>query len=508
MKTRVLSILLAGMMAGGMIAQEVNTQYFLDMSPMRHQINPAFEPTTDGYMLLIGAGNLDLAAGNNLFTMADVIWKDPSTGKTMLITNEGADRTAFLNRLKKNPMVLNTNVSTNLLNFGWRGRKWDKNYFHFGLNARVEARASLPEDLFRFALENTPIDNYDLGRLNIKAQGLIELSLGFQRHESDFLQWGVKGKLLVGAAYANFTTSQLGIHTNTDNVGLNGEGRLQFASVGAQMPEQIKNDNLAEAFEHMYSLSEIEVKDWIKPAGMGAAVDAGVNLNPLPMLGINASITDLGFVRWNQGMVADVITKAQWQGVDIVYSDYVDADGKWDSEKFNQMMGEIGQQLQDSLLLTSGGKKAFTNMLSPKLNIGIDGKFVNNKIGVSLYSKTQLYNKRLFEELTIGFTARPTNWFNAAITYSLLNGKWSNLGAGLGLRLGPFQLTAALDYIPLVYAHSSDIKMGIPYKTPGVNANIGLAVVWGWKKKAPKMEVTRTENISGAAYGVDKKHTR
>lgn len=499
-----MTIFLAALMSGAMSAQVVSTQYFLDMSPTRHLINPAFEPTTDGYMLMAGLGNLNVSGSNNLFTMADFIMKNPETGKTQWLLGEGVDRTPFLRKLKSNTMNVYSEETTNILSFGWRGKKHEKNYFHFGLDVRANVHTALPEDLFRLALESGSVGQYDMRKLNARAEGFLELALGYQRHSSDMIQWGAKAKVLYGLAYANIKVNDLGLINNMDQLGLNATGKAQYAMMGVQeLPSDLTNYNAL-----LPDLKNTKVGDLIKPVGMGAAFDLGININVLPMLGINVSFTDMGFMRWNKGKEYDMGLHANWKAIEMKYGDYVDANGQWDGNKFNDKMKEIGQQIQDSLYTLGMGKQGFTSALSPKMHIGIDGKFVDNKVGVSLYSKTQLYNKRLMEELTIGVTARPCNWFNAAITYSLLNGQWSNLGAGLGLRLGPFQLTASMDYIPLVYAYKKDIKYALPYKTPGVNANLGLAIVWGWKKKAPKMEVIRTESISGAAYGADRKHTR
>ena len=47
------------------IAQNVNTTYFLDNAPMRHTINPAFQPVSEFYLPLPAIGNLNAYLGNN-----------------------------------------------------------------------------------------------------------------------------------------------------------------------------------------------------------------------------------------------------------------------------------------------------------------------------------------------------------------------------------------------------------------------------------------------------------
>ena len=99
--------------------------------------------------------------------------------------------------------------------------------------------------------------------------------------------------------------------------------------------------------------------------------------------------------------------------------------------------------------------------------------------------------------MTFGASVRPASWFNFGVSYSFLNGKWSNVGVGLGLRGGPFVLTLAADYVPITYAALNG-KNFLPYKTQGVNFEMGLGIVWGWKKKAAeaqKPEIPAKEEV-------------
>ena len=53
MKRTILAALVA-MITLGTNAQQVTTLYFLENSPMRHSINPAFQPVSSGYISLLG----------------------------------------------------------------------------------------------------------------------------------------------------------------------------------------------------------------------------------------------------------------------------------------------------------------------------------------------------------------------------------------------------------------------------------------------------------------------
>ena len=126
------------------------------------------------------------------------------------------------------------------------------------------------------------------------------------------------------------------------------------------------------------------------------------------------------------------------------------------------------------------------SILTANLNVGIDANFWNNRIGVGVYSRTRFYNSHITEEVTLGAAFRPFNWLNLAASYSFINGYWSNIGAALSI--APYDglmLTLATDYIPLTYAKAAteDREIPLPYKTPGVNIDLGLAIVVGTNLK-------------------------
>jgi hypothetical protein len=63
-------------------AQQVNTLYFLENAPMRHTINPAFQPVSKFYLTLPVVGYTSLWTGTNGWTMEDFIFKG-ETGNTI-----------------------------------------------------------------------------------------------------------------------------------------------------------------------------------------------------------------------------------------------------------------------------------------------------------------------------------------------------------------------------------------------------------------------------------------
>jgi hypothetical protein len=83
-----------------------------------------------------------------------------------------------------------------------------------------------------------------------------------------------------------------------------------------------------------------------------------------------------------------------------------------------------------------------------------------------------------FSEVTTSVNLRPTDWFNASLSYGLLNGEFGTFGMGLNIIAGPIDLFLVSDYIPLYFTGD-----GIPYKSKYLNAQLGISLVFGRKKK-------------------------
>ena len=64
-------------------AQQINTLYFLENAPMRHTINPAFQPISKGFVNISPLGWMSIGAGNTSLTMSDLFYLDPQTSHTI-----------------------------------------------------------------------------------------------------------------------------------------------------------------------------------------------------------------------------------------------------------------------------------------------------------------------------------------------------------------------------------------------------------------------------------------
>ena len=509
MKKVLVSVLMATM-ALSASAQQVTTLYFLENAPMRHTINPAFQPVSRGFINFTPLGWMSISAGNNSFTLQDILFVDPVTGKTITPLHPNADRNAFLNQIRSMSLI-NGEATLGLLNMGFRIK--ENGYLTIGINERIVGGATLPKTIFDFVVGGgmknlTPgaTNNFSLGGLGAGSMIYTEISGGYSYKLNDEWTIGGKLKLLLGTAYAGMNTKKLSIDANTDSWDINGTLDMDIAGpMNAQYFSQYVDGKTMRQVIDGFKDGSFDVNQFVdtsdpmalvtsalKPSGYGAAIDFGFTWKPIEYLQVTAALTDLGFIYWNRSNRYTCTVDTSFNGAGYIdYGDpaYKDEQGNFsvgilmDTVK-NRMMGLLdGVRMQDN-------GKGIAKMASARLNVGLDANFWDNRIGIGIVSATRLYNSRLYEEITLGAAFRPVNWFNIAVSYSLMNnGKYSNIGAGLSfMPYDGINMTLAMDYIPTSYAGVSNGSSGkkmyvIPDKAKMFNLALGFSVCWGTNRR-------------------------
>ena len=464
-------------------AQEVNTLFFLENAPMRHIVNPAFQPVSNGYVNFTPLGYMSLWAGNNSLTMRDVIYN--YNGQTITALHpEGGDRDALYKVFRKATLI-NTDMTLNILGFGFRHK--ENGYVNINIMERIDAGVSLPRDLFRFLLKGgmtdlTGVNSYDLSQFGLHLTAYTEISGGYSYMLNEHWTVGGKLKFLLGQAYASMRNYDVSLDASVEEWNIKGDGRIDIAMpLQKALPRRLSWQDM-QNIDFSGAVQDLGVIDYITPSGYGAAIDIGASYKPIDQVQISFALNDLGFIYWNKGNSYKTNIDTSFVGVgEFEYGTYI-VDNKFS-------LDSLWTDTKDALLnfakgMHSDGRDAgFARMVNMHLNVGVDANFCNNILGIGIFSKTTLYNYRLYEELTIGAAVRPCNWFNLAVSYSLVNnGKFSNIGAGLSfMPYDGVNMTLAMDYIPTSYAYY-DKNIPIPYRDKGFNIALGFSIVWGTNK--------------------------
>ncbi|MEI7502283.1 MAG: DUF5723 family protein, partial [Paludibacter sp.] len=461
-------------------AQQVNTMYFMDNVPLRNTLNPAFQPLSNFYLGFPLVGYTQFGIGNNSLTLKDLVYKD-ANGNPILFLNKNGDKAKFMNSLQSTTL-LSSNLQINLLDFGFRT---GKAYWNFSLTQKIDGNMGFPQDFLKLLLYGTNdavnVNKYDLTSFGGDVSIYTEAGLGYSKKINDQWAFGVKLKFLYGTANVNLVNQKDSLYAGIDNWTGIGQGTIRYSTA----------DNISSPVgDYKPSFS-----NWAKPAGLGGGIDVGFTYKPVKQLTFSAAVTDLGLIKWTKNTNRiDYTVKAKFSGIDNLT-----LDSKSDT---------LIKQIQDTLSKSAKTVKsydAYTTYTSPKLNIGVEYGFFANKLSLGLLSRTTKYNKKYYEELTGSVNIKPIEWFNLSVSYSVMNGGMSNIGAGIGLRTGITHWFFTADYLSLSNAKYSIAKLAdtlglgvtlpsfaqnwnlpFAYNQNRMNFAIGVNIVLGNRKDTDK----------------------
>jgi len=472
-------ITIIGIIQSFVSAQQVNTIYFMDNIPFRHNLNPAFQPTTYYYLSLPVVGLTQINVGNNSLTLKDVIYN--YNGQTISFLHPvGGNIQRFYNTLRPTT-VIHADLETNLLSLGFR---YKSAFWSFSLTEKIIGIVDIPKDFFLISLFGTrEINNnsFNFTMLQSDVTAYTEAALGYSKKIDDKWSTGIKLKYLLGSANVSNTNKELTMNAGVEKWILKGEGVVNVSS-----PYQVIIGNNFQSISHTYPTS---LSNLIKPSGLGVGIDLGFTYNPIKSLTFSAAIIDLGYIRWK--------TNAQNINYKIDYS--FNGIGQIDSIKNLNSVQTIfdrittGNSLVDSLIMAvqtaskvSKTYNSYTTFTPTKLNLGTEYSILDQHLSFGLLSRTIFNKKTISEEITASVNAKPTYWLNATLSYSIFGGQFSSVGAGLGLRTGFVHWFVAADYMAFQKATLAlrelstsywDIKMPIPYNTKSCNFSVGMNLV-------------------------------
>lgn len=456
-------------------AQQVNTLYFLENAPIRHYMNPAFQPLSGFYFGIPVLGYTQFGIGNNSITYNSLLSNKPTLFNSLRPTT-----------------LLRTDLQLNLLDFGFRHKSA---YWTFSLTEKVDAQIGLPKDFLKLVMFGTEeIENnvFDMSSMNVNMNAYTEAALGYSKELNKKWNVGAKLKFLYGSANVSASFDQFELKGGFDQWNLKANGNVRQSS-----PVKFNIDQNLQSFSTEFDPKDIN--NLISPAGIGGAVDLGATFKPVEALTVAAAVTDLGMIRWSKN------TSSITAGTDYTFGGAVLngeslLGGNVNMKTLTDSILNSLDQAQASAVSTS----AYSTYISPKLNLSAEYGVWENRLSFGVLSRTMMQKKALYEELTASLNFRPANWFNMALSYSVLNGHASNIGAGIGMRIGFINAFLSADYIPVVYAPLTLSEIGVspidvsnvpllsslgtitkpnvPLNTDRFNMAIGFNIVFGNKQ--------------------------
>ncbi len=445
-KTAIISA--TAVLSFGAVAQNTNSAYFTEGYTHRYQLNPAFD-NEKNFISIPGVGNINVATHgtiglDNIFYNVD--------GKTTTFMNPAVDA-SFLNDINEVSRLAG-DVNINLLSAGFKAFN---GYNTVSINVRGNLNTHLPKTIFSFMKEGVENKTYDISDFDAHADVYGEIALGHSHKLGD--KWRVGGavKFLLGGANidAKFNKAELTLGEDEWSAITNAE--VQASVKGLTYEHDINKET-----GHEY-VSGMDV-DGTGLNGFGMAFDLGAEFKPNQDWAFSAALLDLGFINWNNNMVAS--TGGDKSFTTSTYSFNVDEDAPNNfSDEFDMMMNDLSAlyELEDE-----GDAGSRTTTLGATLNLGAEFTLpVYRNLKFGLLNSTRIQGDYSWTEFRLSANINPVKPFSAGAnfavgTYGCSFGWLMNVNVtGFNMFVGMDHFMGKLTKQGLPLSSNASVNMGI-----------------------------------------------
>jgi outer membrane protein OmpA-like peptidoglycan-associated protein len=436
-----------------LFAQQNLTLYNMEVIPQRIHTNPAFFPNYSKINIdvlpLYPVTYLNLS--NSGFKYNDLIRRRADDSLYVDFNN-------MVSKLSKNN-YLTTALQIDILSFGFRVKQ---NYFSFNATEKVNVRFRYPKGFMEFLSKgNGNLLGEDVNfNFGLDATHYREYGLGYARKLMDErLTVGARFKYLYGMENISTAKSDISLTTDPNDFSLTAKSdiKINMSGLDSSSFNTIGNNIPAYLFQRKNT---------------GFAIDLGGQYKITEKISVNASVVDLGFIKWKDNSNMTLQSKNPegsftFSGVDL--NDLISKDTTKDPLT----------ELTDSLTKTFGldtVRGTYTTRLASQIYAGGNYYFTpKTNVGLLLYG--QVFDKQIHPGVALSFNQRLGRWFNYSVNYSIYNRSYTNVGLGMALNLGFIQWFLITDNI---------LAPILPQITKNVHIHTGVSWTFGRKEDKDK----------------------
>ncbi|MDR2774042.1 MAG: DUF5723 family protein [Tannerella sp.] len=417
----------------GVFAQQNMTLYQMHDITQSNSLNPSVASDCKWNIGFPALGNISVAAG------LPIAYNDFGAGEEYINVDK------ILSTVK-NTNLISSNISLNILTIGYRTGDL---YFQFTMNEKVASKVSFAKDPLELLLRgNAPYVGKTLeANLALSLSLYSEYGFNIAYDFGNDLWLGARAKLLSGKIGANSVNNTVSLSTDPTTYALEINSDM---TVNASIPGTMETDpnGTVSGFNH-----DIQAQYFIfNPVNVGGAIDLGVNKVFENGLKVSASLLNIGMINWNKN------THRLYQKSTLTYTGATAGINTW--KDFTDTLGS-------AVNLRYAGDEAFSQWLAPEVMAGVSYPVMEYmRVGVTGYAAISSVG------VPWAFTATAltdnTSRVFGALSYTVTGNSFVNVGAGLGVRLGAFNLHATTDNILALFNPVSQryatVQFGINFK--------------------------------------------
>ncbi len=419
--------------------QELTLHLMKDVFQSTHT-NPAFRARTRGSVTFLSSYHSSLR--NTGFTYDQLITRN--------IKDEGGERTLsyedMYNNLKlKGKDHMYTGVSFDVFALSL---KIGKNRFSLNATEHIQSRVGYGSGLFQLLAEgNIPGETISFNNYNVYATQYHEIGLGFNRSfMEDKLVVGTRLKLLYGLM--NVTTKRFDAQFTTGS-----EAEMYEISTVADVEIQTAGTAMGDDdFVNNYLLNRNNT---------GFGIDLGATYKFDDKLSFSASILNLGAINWKSD-VRTYTTQGEYAFKGI------ETDNLFSDEGFNFNPEELLDSLKSTFEVEEDTISTYKTSLPVQSYLT-----AYYSLGTFTTASATLYTGFMggnsYAAMALGIQQQVGRWFNVTGTYSVQGRSFGNIGVGLGIKTGGFQLYMVTD---------NALAFMIPTKSKVANVRAGFNIVF------------------------------
>lgn len=463
-KYSVATVMLA--VAGGAMAQGLNSAYYTEDYKFRHDMNPAFA-NSDNYVSIPALGNVNVNVHGN-FGYQDVIMDNPmypntSDKKMTTFMNPYISASKALKGFSKGDNRIAGDVGIMLLSGGFSAFG---GYNTIELSSKTSFGMSLPYELFEFA-KNIGNKTYNIGDINVHAMSYAELALGHSRQINEKLRVGAKVKFLFGLGRADLKLQNMKADlAPNDKWTVSGQAVADVSMKGFSYVTETDEYNDPDRGEYD-KVGDVDL-DGFGLSGFGMAVDLGAVYQINEDWRVNAAVLDLGFISWSNNMQAvnrsDMFEFGGFHDISVKDGSGVDIEDQTD---------KYGDQIADFINLKDNGDQGGrTTGIGATINVGAEYNLpVYRKITFGALSSTRIKGAYTWTEGRLSANWTPLSWIDGGVSFAV-NNFTASMGWVLNIHPKGYNFFIGMDHLLG--------KMSKEYIPLSSNAsiNLGMSITW------------------------------
>lgn len=398
--------------------------------PQSGMANAAYVPPYKAHFNFL-IPNLAISLGHSGFAYNDLFVRQSNDSVKIDFSNAIA-------KMKENN-YLHSAIWVQPFSFGLR---FGSNYISISSRVRAEVTLQYPKEIFQLIEQgNEAFIGREVGfdYFGFIGTAWIENALGFSRQISDDFSAGVRFKLINGLANAHIAKSHLTLFTDDDMYDLTLESDFLL---NTSYPTEIE-----------FSLPNL-----------GYGLDIGLTWKPVEEMLVSAGMNDLGRIQWKADQVnysSKDNSTFSFSGLDL--NDFFNTD-----EDISSGFEALADSLE-SIFAIEERNDSYFSPLPVSFHAGVNYQFTDNDMAGAVVQLMHFEN-RLIPSVSLMYHRNFGRVFSATAAASYHNQRFDNLGLGMSLNLGFFQMYALSGNLMSVFTPHKSQNAGLQL---GVNFLIG-----------------------------------